>query len=168
MTVKTLVTGVAAAAVVAAAAGGMTSIASSMAAGAPSTTAAIQPVVLGIPLPQSPAPDLQSALTQTLSGLAAGGSFAGAKAAYIEGGVGRIEAIGADRAFSRAAQEGYFPLSFNVVDIDQNNAVATANVDVTSNNGAATSQPITFVAGPSPTGWQISKQSAMALLSSFG
>jgi hypothetical protein len=167
VTLKTLVTGVAAAAVVAAAAGGMTSIASSMTAGAPSTTAAVQPVVLGIPLPQAPAPDLQAPLTQTLDALAGGGSFSG-KSAYIEGGVGRIEAITADRAYNRAAQQGYFPLTFDVVDIDQNGGIATANVNATSNTGAASSLPITFIAGPSPTGWQISKQSAMALLQSFG
>jgi hypothetical protein len=159
---KTLVTGVAAAAVVAAAAGGVTSIASSMGSGAPSTTAAIQPVVKGIPLPQAPAPDLQAPLLQTLNGLAGGGSFSGAKASYIEGGLGRFESIAADREYSKAAAKGYFPLSFVVADVDSNGVTATAN------SGVAKTEPVVFVAGPSPTGWQISKQSALALLSSAG
>ncbi len=62
MTLKTLVTGVAAAAVVGAAAAGVTSIASR----ASSATPAVQPVVLDIPMPQAPAPDLQAPLLQTL------------------------------------------------------------------------------------------------------
>jgi hypothetical protein len=167
---KTLVTGVAAAAVVAAAAGGVTSIASSSSSGAPSTTAAIQPVVMGIPMPQAPAPDLQAPLMQTLNGLAGGGSFSGAKGTYIEGGLGRIEGIAADREYSKAAAKGYFPLSFVVADIDSDIASgggsATANVTATANTGASKTEPVLFVAGPSPTGWQISKQSALALLSS--
>jgi hypothetical protein len=163
---KTLVTGVAAAAVVAAAAGGVTSIASSMGSGAPSTTAAIQPVVLGVPLPQAPAPDLQAPLLQTLDGLAGGGSFSGAKGTYIEGGLGRIEGIAADREYGKAAAKGLFPLNFVVADVDSDGAIATANVTATANNGVSQTQPVTFVAGPSPTGWQLSKQSALSLLSS--
>jgi len=163
---KTLVTGVAAAAVVAAAAGGVTSIASSTGSGAPSTTAAVQPVVLGLPLPQAPAPDLQAPLLQTLDGLAGGGSFSGAKGTYIEGGLGRIEGIAADREYSKAAAKGLFPLTFVVADVDSDGATATANVTATANNGVSQTQPVTFVAGPSPTGWQLSKQSALSLLSS--
>ena len=166
MILKTLVTGVAAAAVVAAAAGGVTSIASSTGSGAPSTTAAVQPVVLGLPLPQAPAPDLQAPLLQTLDGLAGGGSFSGAKGTYIEGGLGRIEGIAADREYSKAAAKGYFPLSFVVADVDSDGTIATANVTATANNGVSQTQPVTFVAGPSPTGWQLSKQSALSLLSS--
>jgi hypothetical protein len=161
---KTLVTGAAAAAVVAAAAGGVTSIASSTSPATP----AIQSVVWAVPLPQAPAPGLQAPLMQTLNGLAAGGSFAGAKSSYIEGGIGRIEGIAADRAYNNAAAKGLFPLSFVVDDIDQEGGAATANVTATANNGVSNSQPVTFVAGPSPTGWQISKQSALALLSSAG
>jgi hypothetical protein len=160
---KTLVTGMAAAAVVAAAAGGVTSIASNASSGAPS---AIEPVVMGIPLPQAPAPDLQAPLLQTLNGLAGGGSFAGAKATYIEGGLGRIESIAADREYSKAAAKGLFPLSFVVADVDSDGGSATANVTATANNGVSQSQPVTFIAGPSPTGWQLSKQSALSLLSS--
>ena len=168
MILKTLVTGVAAVAVVAAAAGGVTSVASSLGSGASSSTAAIQPVVVGIPLPQAPAPDLQAPLLQTLTGLAGGGSFSGAKGTYIEGGLGRIEGIAADREYNKAAAKGYFPLSFVVADVDSDGTIATANVTATANTGASKTEPVTFVAGPSPTGWQISKQSALALLSSNG
>lgn len=168
MILKTLVTGVAAAAVVAAAAGGVTSVASSLGSGASPSTAAITPVVMGIPLPAAPAPDLQAPLLQTLTGLSGGGSFSGAKGSYIEGGLGRIEGIAADREYSKAAAKGYFPLNFVVADVDSDGGTATANVTATANTGATKTEPVVFVAGPSPTGWQISKQSALALLSSAG
>ena len=93
-----------------------------------------------------------------------GGSFSGTKASYIEGGLGRIEGITADRAFSNASAKGLFPLSFSVADIDQNGPVATANVTATAASGATATQPIQFVQGPSPTGWQVTKSSAMTLL----
>ena len=80
----------------------------------PSSAPAIQPVVWDIPLPQAPAPDLVSPLTQTLAGLAGPGSFGGPKSSYVEGGLGRIETITADRAFSKKAAEGYFPLTFAI------------------------------------------------------
>jgi hypothetical protein len=160
---KSLVTGIAAAAVVAAAAGGVTSIAAS----GSSATPAIQPVVWDIPLPQTPAPELQSPLLQTLQVLAGGGSFSG-KAPYIQGGIGRIESIAADRAYRNAAAEGKFPLNFTIVNIDQNGGVATADVTATAATGGTATQNIAFVAGPSPTGWQISKDSALSLLSSVG
>jgi hypothetical protein len=160
---KTLVTGMAAAAVVAAAAGGVTSIAS----GASPASPAIQPVVWDIPLPQAPAPELQAPLVQTLQALAGGGSFSG-KAAYIQGGIGRIESIAADRAYKNAAAQGKFPLTFNVVNIEQDNGAATADVTATAPTGATATQNILFVAGPSPTGWQISKDSALSLMSSVG
>ncbi len=163
MILKSLVTGIAAAAVVAAAAGGVTSIAAS----GSSATPAIQPVVWDIPLPQTPAPELQSPLLQTLQVLAGGGSFSG-KAPYIQGGIGRIESIAADRAYRNAAAEGKFPLNFNIVNIDQNGGVTTADVTATAATGGTATQNIVFVAGPSPTGWQISKDSALSLLSSVG
>ena len=164
MILKTLVTGAAAAAVVAAAAGGVTSIAS----GASPATPAIQSVVWAVPLPQAPAPDLQAPLVQTLNGLAAGGSFSGAKSTYIEGGIGRIEGIAADRAYNRAAAEGKFPLTFNVANIDDAGGVVSADVTATSALGTTASQNVQFVPGPSPSGWQISKASALSLLSAAG
>ena len=166
MTLKSLVTGfvtaAAAAAVVAAAAGGVTSIAS----GAPSQAPAIQPVVWDIPLPQAPAPDLAAPLSQTLNGLTAPGSFSG-KQVYIQGGLGRIESRLADRKYQDAASQGYFPLTFVVADVDQNGGAATANVTATAANGATATQPVSFVAGPSPSGWQLSQAAALQLLSSF-
>lgn len=163
MTLKTLVTGMTAAVVVAAAAGGVTSIASSASSAAP----AITPVVWDLPMPQAPAPDLQAPLVQTLNGLVGPGSFS-SKESYIEGGLGRVETRLADTKYRDAAAKGYFPLNFAIANIDQNGAIATAFVTATAANGATASQPVTFVNGPSPTGWQLSKQSALALLSSVG
>jgi hypothetical protein len=163
VTLKTLVTGVAAAAVLGGAAAGVTSIASPVVSSAP----AVQPVVWDVPMPQAPAPDLQAPLLQTLQALSGGGSFAG-KASYIQGGIGRIEGIAADRAYNRAAAEGKFPLTFNIANIDDAGGVVSADVTATSALGATATQNVQFVAGPSPTGWQISKASAMNLLSAAG
>jgi hypothetical protein len=163
VTLKTLVTGVAAAALVAGAAAGVTSVASPAVSSAP----AVQPVVWDIPMPQAPAPNLQGPLLQTLQVLAGGGSFSG-KASYIQGGIGRIESIAADRAYNKAAAEGKFPLTFNIANIDSDGGVANADVTATSALGTSATQNVQFVAGPSPTGWQISKASAMSLLSAAG
>ena len=73
-----------------------------------------------------------------------------------------------DSGYNNAAAKGYFPLSFTIANIDQNGPVATAFVTAASPAGQVASQPLTFIAGPSPTGWQLSKQSAMALISSVG
>jgi hypothetical protein len=163
VTLKSLVTGVAAAALVGGAAAGVTSIASPAGSSAP----AVQPVVWDVPMPQAPAPDLQSPLLQTLQALAAGGSFAG-KASYIQGGIGRVEGIAADRAYNNAAKEGKFPLTFNIDNIDSDGATASADVTATSALGTSATQNVQFVAGPSPSGWQISKASALNLLSAAG
>lgn len=169
MTLKTLVTsltaGAAAAVVVGAAAAGVTSIA---AGSGPVAQPAVQPVVFDVPLPAAPAPDLQGPLLSTLNALSGPGSFSGGKASYVQGGLGRIEARVADSGYANAAAKGYFPLSFSIANIDQNGPVATASVTATSASGAVATQPLTFIAGPSPTGWQLSKQSAMALISSVG
>jgi hypothetical protein len=164
VTLKTLVTGVAAAALVAGVAAGVTSIASPAASPAP---IAVQPVVRDIPMPAAPAPELQAPLLGTLQALAGAGSFLG-KAPYIEGGIGRIESIAADREYSKAAAEGKFPLTFNLANIDQEGGVATADVTATSATGGTATQNVQFVAGPSPTGWQIAKASAMSLLQAAG
>jgi hypothetical protein len=161
VTLKSLVTGMAAAAAVGAAAVGVTSIAF----GAPTAAPTVQPVVFDVPL--APAPELSAPLVQTLQALAGGGSFSG-KAPYIQGGIGRIESIAADRAYNKAAAEGKFPLTFNIANVDQEAGVATADVTATSALGNTATQNIQFVAGPSPTGWQIAKASAMSLLSSVG
>jgi hypothetical protein len=163
VTLKTLVTGMAAVAVVGGAAAGVTSVASPAVSSAP----AVQPVVWDIPMPQAPAPDLQGPLLQTLQALAGGGSFAG-KASYIQGGIGRIEGIAADRAYNKAAADGKFPLTFGLANINQEGGVANADVTATSALGTSATQNVQFVAGPSPTGWQISKASALNLLSAAG
>jgi hypothetical protein len=166
VTLKTLVTGVAAAAVVCGAAAGVTSIASPSL----STSPGVAPVVWDIPLPQAPAPELSGPLMTTLNALAGPGSFSpsGNKSAFIQGGTGRIEGITADRAYNNAARDGKFPLTFNLENIDQNGGSATATVTATAANGATATQNILFVAGPSPSGWQIEKGSALSLLSSVG
>ena len=46
--------------------------------------------------------------------------------------------------------------------------MVTADVTATAATGGAASQTITFVAGPSPTGWQMSKESLLALMSAVG
>jgi hypothetical protein len=166
VTLKTLVTGVAAAALVGGAAAGVTSIAFSAGSSAPGAVA-VQPVVWDIPMPQAPPAQLQAPLLQTLQALAGGGSFAG-KAPYIQGGIGRIEGIAADRAYNRAAAEGKFPLTFNVTNIDDAGGVVSADVTATSALGTTATQNVQFVRGPSPSGWQISKESALSLLSAAG
>jgi len=166
VTLKTLVTGVAAAALVGGAAAGVTSIAFSAGSSAPAAVA-VQPVVWDIPMPQAPAAQLKAPLLQTLQALAGGGSFAG-KASYIQGGIGRIEGIAADRAYNRAAAEGKFPLTFNVANIDDAGGVVSADVTATSALGTTATQNVQFVPGPSPSGWQMSKASALSLLSAAG
>lgn len=169
MTFKTLytslTTGAAAAVMVGAAAAGVTSIAADSGTAA---QPAVQPVVFDFPLPAAPAPALQGPLLSTLNALSGPGSFTGTKASYVQGGLGRIEARMADSGFANAAAKGYFPLSFTVADIDQNGGVATANVTAAAASGPVATQPLTFIAGPSPTGWQLSRESALALMSSVG
>jgi hypothetical protein len=104
----------------------------------------------------------------TLSALSGPGSFAGAKGSYVQGGLGRIEARVADSGYNNAAAKGYFPLSFALSNIDVNGPVATALVTATAASGATATQPLTFIAGPSPTGWQLSKDSALSLMNSVG
>ncbi len=128
---------------------------------------AVSPVVFGVPMPQVPAPDLAGPLTQTLQALAGPGSFRG-KSPFIQGGIGRIEAVGADRAYQNAAAQGKFPLSFSVANVDQNGGVVTADVTATAATGGVATQNIVFVAGPSPSGFQVSRSSALALLSAVG
>ena len=166
MTLKTLVTGMAAAVVVGGAAAGVTSIASSTVSSAP----AVSPVVWGVPMPQAPAPDLLGPLQTTLSVLAGPGSFSpsGNKAAYIQGGTGRIEGITADRAYNNAAKEGLFPLRFDIQNIDQAGGMATATVTATAATGVARTENVQFFLNPGNGIWQLSKGSALSLLSSVG
>ncbi len=164
MTLKALVSGAAAAVAIAGAAAGVTSIASSSdAVAGPRVT----PVVWDIPMPQQPAPDMQGPLLATLQALGAPGLSA-SKAPYIQGGIGRIEGRVADTKLREAQAEGKFPLSFSVANIQPSGPGFTADVTATAANGGVASQNIAFVPGPSPTGWQMSKQSLMALMSAVG
>jgi len=164
VTLKALVSGAAAAVAIAGAAAGVTSIASSSdAVAGPRVT----PVVWDIPMPQQPAPDMQGPLLATLQALGAPGLSA-SKAPYIQGGIGRIEGRVADTKLREAQAEGKFPLSFSVANIQPSGPGFTADVTATAANGGVASQNIAFVPGPSPTGWQMSKQSLMALMSAVG
>jgi hypothetical protein len=166
VTLKTLVTGVAAAALVGGAAAGVTSIAYP---GDSPTAVAIKPVVWDIPIPQAPNQDLEPALRATLIALAGPGSFGpkGNKSAYIEGGIGRIEGVTADRAYANAAAKGYFPLDFQFGPIEQNGPSAAADVTAVAPNGASATQNVQFVQDPNGN-WLITKESALALLSAVG
>lgn len=157
MTLKNLVTGVASVAVVGGAAAGVTSIASPVMSAAP----AVAPVVWGVPMPQAPAPQEVGPLTQTVNALGAGGSFAG-KATYIQG-LGRFTGKGVEIKYNDAVRKGYLPLTATVADPDVVGNMATATVTATLSTGEVRSMPLSFVRGPSPTGWQLSSQSLMAL-----
>lgn len=159
MTLKSLVTGVAAVAAVGGAAAGVTSIASPAITAAP----AVQPVVWDIPLPATPEDDVASDLTRTVNTLGSGGSFAG-KSAYIQG-LGRFTGKGVEIKYNDAVAKGYLPLTATVADVvpSPDGASATANVTATLASGDVRSMPLTFVRGGSPTGWQLSSQSLFAL-----
>jgi hypothetical protein len=159
VTLKTLVTGVAAVAAVGGAAVGVTSLASSTITAAP----AVQPVVWDIPMPLAPEDDLVGPLTQTVNTLGSGGSFSG-KSAYIQG-LGRFTGKGVELKYNDAVAKGYLPLTASVADVVPTPAgdSATANVTATLASGEVRSMPLTFVRGSSPTGWQLSSQSLFAL-----
>ncbi len=157
MILKTLVTGFAAAAVIGGAAAGVTSVASGTIAASP----AVQPVVWDIPMPAAPEDDVASDLTRTVNTLGSGGSFAG-KSAYIQG-LGRFTGKGVELKYNDAVAKGYLPLTATVSDVIPSDNSATANVTATLASGEVRSMPLTFVRGPSPTGWQLSSQSLFAL-----
>jgi hypothetical protein len=153
---KTLVTGVAAAALVAAAAAGVTSIASTT-----SAAPAVQPVVFGVPMPEAPAPDLAGPLNQTLAALGAAGPFS-ARLPYIEP-LGGLTGKIAEGQYNGLVKKGVFPLTATISDIDSDGVTATGLVTATSANGTPHSTTLTFVQGPSPTGWLLTKGSLSAL-----
>jgi hypothetical protein len=163
VTLKSLTTGVAAglsaAAMVGAAAVGVTSIASGASLSAPQ----VQPVVFGAPMPMDPAPDLAGPLTDTVNQLGAGGSFAG-KDAYIQG-LGGLSGRVASSRYASLNAKGYFPLTATVTNIDQEGPTATATVSATTANGSSGTTQLSFVQGPSPTGWQVTIASLEALSS---
>lgn len=162
MTLKSLFTsvtaGTAAAALAGAAAVGVTSIA--VGAG----VAAADPVVVNAP--QAPAPDLAGPLTQTVNVLGSGGSFSG-KQVYVQD-LGKFSGGAVSVKYNSAVQKGYLPLTATVADVDLNGNVATANVTATLPNGQSRTVPLSFVQGPSPTGWQLSQSSLWTLAGMLG
>jgi hypothetical protein len=157
VTLKSLVTGVAAVAAVGGAAAGVTSIAPSTITAAP----AVQPVVWDIAMPAARAPDLKGPIEQTVNVLGSGGSFTG-KSAYIQG-LGRFTGKGVELKYNDAVAKGYLPLTATVEgEPDLTGNTATATIQATLANGEVRSMPLTFVPG-GPSGWQLSSQSLFAL-----
>ena len=144
MTLKTLVTGVAAATMVGGAAAGVTFIAS------PAVSHA------------QPCADAGQ-LTAVIDGLAAPGvGFHYGKSDLVEDGVGIIEGKTADRLLKNAYESGSLPVRFNVEPpVCNPDGSATAIV-----SASGRSQPVTFVPG-GRFGWQLSRGSATAVLSAF-
>ena len=160
MTLKTLVTGVAAAAMVGAAAAGVTSIASGPLTAMP----AVQPVVFDIPLPLQPAADVPSTdqLMAVLNGLANPNVPFRSKDGLVEGGVGIVEGKAADKVMAGAAQDGTLPNSFVIDGIaPARPGLATATVTASGPALAPTTQTVTFV---NQGGWRLSRASATSLL----
>lgn len=163
MSLKYLATGLAAAALVGAAVVGVTSIASVPTTAAP----AITPVVFGAPLPLDPGADIPSSdqLITVLNGLADPSVPFRSKSNLVEGGVGIIEGRTADHLMANAVQNGDFPLSFQIANIQPSGAgTATATVTASGPRTAPVSQTVTFV---DQGGWKLSRGSATTLLSSF-
>ena len=107
-------------------------------------------------MPAAPRADLVGPLTQTVNTLGSGGSFSG-KSAYIQG-LGRFTGKGVELKYNDAVAKGYLPLTATVSDVvPSQRRPATANVTATLASGEVRSMPLTFVQGPSPTGWQLSK-----------
>lgn len=163
MSLKSLTTGVAAATLVGAAAVGVTGVTSI--ASVPATVSpAITPVVFGAPLPLDSDPALASELQGILQQIANGSTIT-ENASLIQGGVGIIEGRTANRLLKNAREKGDLPLNLSVADVSEPapDGSVTANVTASGPNMAAVTRPVTFVPG-GPTGWQVSKSSATALL----
>jgi hypothetical protein len=143
VTLKSLVTGVAAAAVVAGAAAGVTSIASPAIA----TAACVNPGTLEGVLNALADPNI---------------NFYPNKEGLVEGGIGRIKGRFADGELKNAYATGALPVKF-VVDapVCNGNNMATSNVSAGSQ-----SMPLTFVNNGS--NWMLSSPSATAILAAFG
>jgi hypothetical protein len=160
VTLKTVVTGVAAAALVAAAAGGVTSIASTVTA-AP----AVAPVVFGIPMPEAPPASVEDQLNDTLAALGAAGPFS-SRLAYIEplGGLtGRL----AESQYNGLVKKGVFPLTATISNVQQNGNTATGLVSAVSANGSPHTTTLTFAQNTSsPTGWVLTAGSLRTLSAS--
>jgi hypothetical protein len=141
VTLKTLVTGIAAAAAVSGAAVGVTSIAS--------------PAISAADVCAVDAGTLQG----VLDGLAAPGVQFKDKSYLIEGGVGPIEGRTADRLLDDAYATGSLPVAFQVEP-----PVCSGNTATSIVNAGGRSQSITFV---DQGGWKLSEDSATAVLAAF-
>ncbi len=133
----------------------------------PSTSAAVQPVVFGAPLPLDPAADLPSAdqITGVLNGLADPGVPFAAKSYLVEGGIGRIEARTADALMKNAIAKGQIPLNFSVGSITPTGpGLASATVTAAGPNMPPTTQTVSFV---DQGGWKLSRASATSVLAIF-
>ena len=162
MSLKSITTGVAAAALVGAAAVGVTSTA----AVPTSVSPAITPVVFGAPLPLDNDPDLAGQLTGLLNQLANAPTIT-ENAGLIQGGVGIFEGRTANRLLAQAHQNGDFPLNLTVTNVSPPapDGSVTGTVNVSGPKTPPTTQQMTFVPG-GPTGWQVSKSSAMSVMQS--
>ena len=143
MTLKTLVTGVAAAAVVGGAAMGVTSIASPAIASADDCAS----------------PEALEGVLDTL--VAPGVQFnSPGKASLVEGGVGIVKGRLADGALKNAYADGTLPTTITVAPPTCNGNIATSTV-----SAAGKSMPITFV-NEAVTG-KVSAASASTVLAAF-
>jgi len=141
VTLKSLVTGVAAAAVMGGAAVGVTSIASPAIAGADCVDAGtLQGVLNSLADPSV--------------------TFYPNKEGLVQGGIGRIKGRLADGELKNAYATGALPVMFNVDKPVCNGDVATSIVTAGSQ-----SMPLTFV---NEGNWKLSSTSATAILAAFG
>jgi hypothetical protein len=167
MIVKMLATGAAAVAAIGAAAAGVTSVASG-------TTSAlqVQPVVLGVPLPQDPlppppgAPDLPSPdqLSNLSNQLTDAGVSYTTKQNLVQGGISPDEGHVADHDLRRAFRAGNFPEQFNFTNIQPAGPnAASAEVAITGPKFAGpVNKPLAFV--NEGGNWMFQHDAAIALV----
>lgn len=142
------------------------------ATGIPVISAAVEPVVFGVPMPLDPGADLPGAdlpsadqLNGVLYGLADPAVPFAAKAYLVEGGIGRLEARAADGLMQKAVARGQLPLNFAVANITSPApGVASATVTATGAATPALTQTVTFV---DQGGWKLSRASATTVLGMF-
>ena len=162
-TVKSIVTGAAAVAAIGAAAAGVTSIGS-----VTPTMPQVQPVAVGLPLPQDPPPPganvpTPEQLTVLLNSLSDPGVSYTTKTGLVQGGIDSGEGHLFDHELRKAYRDGEFPLSFNVSNIQPSGPnAATADVTVSGPKlPAPVTRNLTFV---NQGDWTLSQDSAAQLL----
>ncbi|MBV9353354.1 MAG: hypothetical protein JOZ23_17775 [Mycobacterium sp.] len=160
VSLKTLVTGVAAVAAAGAAAAGVTFIASSEPA-----ASRLQPVVFSAPLPLDQTANLPTAdqLTTVLNNLADPSVPFANKSGLVEGGIPAGQAHLADHEINKAAKNGELPLTFNVSNIQPAGANgASAAVAI---SGPKLQPPVTEnLTFLNQGSWMLSHDSAMMLV----